>query len=744
MSRNRLAVHSSILFIWLLFMPIFAHSAGDDTSGVEQVKESVEIPGAIVNSADDTTTGPGFLSRWLHMLDSDIDGASKESSVLAYTTQVPGDLAKALNIAGGEKGASGVMWLLLKSVMSIVIGLLVVFLLKKTLQTRLAPLTQLVPPEGEGLSKLAAGTLRSLPELVSLIVLALSSSLFFLLIAGGISSEGRMVYQLILGIVLVFLSFKIISNIIFSPGDKSIRFFSINESLVRPLHLAFVLSLTLLASALLFMRCFNELGAQPQTLSWLAIILGSMIIAIIAYIILYLRKPVMAFLQVESEHEESSWLKQNFAQYWHFPVLLYVAVIWFIWIGQEATGTAVRNGSFVISVLIAPIYLGLSHMGKVLIGSVVESLGIGQQEEADETPSLEEQNSSAVEIAAKAHSFFRIILIVVLSIWILSLWGYNFPYASYAMKAIFESLVVIGLALFCWRYASEFIEKKMADSTPEIENKEEGGDNEFGGAVSRERSHTLLPMLRKAIATILIVMVALIIVSSLGVNIGPLLAGAGVLGLAVGFGAQKLVTDVLSGFFFLLDDAFRVGEYIQAGKIRGTVEAITLRNVLLRHHLGMLQVVPHSDLGAVTNYNRGGIVIKFPLEFSYDADIDKVRKIIKKVGQEMLADEELGDGFLLPMKSQGVYSITNSVMVIRVKFTAKPGQQFVIKREAFRRLTEAFNAKGIYYAHRKVIVDFPADVQQSNVSEQTQEKALQAGAAAAITPPVVQQIESNE
>jgi small-conductance mechanosensitive channel len=141
---------------------------------------------------------------------------------------------------------------------------------------------------------------------------------------------------------------------------------------------------------------------------------------------------------------------------------------------------------------------------------------------------------------------------------------------------------------------------------------------------------------------------------------------------------------------------------------------------------------------------RGGIVIKFPLEFSYDADIDKVRKIIKKVGQEMLADEELGDGFLLPMKSQGVYSITNSVMVIRVKFTAKPGQQFVIKREAFRRLTEAFNAKGIYYAHRKVIVDFPADVQQSNVSEQTQEKALQAGAAAAITSPVVQQIESNE
>ena len=239
-------------------------------------------------------------------------------------------------------------------------------------------------------------------------------------------------------------------------------------------------------------------------------------------------------------------------------------------------------------------------------------------------------------------------------------------------------------------------------------------------------------MLRKLIGTVLVVMVLLIVISSLGVNIAPLLAGAGVVGLAIGFGAQKLVSDVLSGFFFLLDDAFRVGEYIQAGSIKGTVEAITLRNVMLRHHRGMLQVVPHSDLGAITNYMRGGIVIKFPLEFPYDTNIDQVRKIIKKVGIAMLEDEELGDDFILPVKSQGVNEITNSVMVIRVKFTAKPGKQFVIKREAFRRITEALNAKGIYYAHRKVIVDFPEDARMDTQSEQGRQQALEAGAAAAL------------
>jgi hypothetical protein len=119
------------------------------------------------------------------------------------------------------------------------------------------------------------------------------------------------------------------------------------------------------------------------------------------------------------------------------------------------------------------------------------------------------------------------------------------------------------------------------------------------------------------------------------------------------------------------------------------------------------QIIPHSELGAITNYMRGGIVVKFNLEFPYDANIDKIRKVIKKVGKAMLEDEELGKDFIKPVKSQGVREIANSVMGIRVKFTANPGAHFVIRREAYKRITEALNKKGIYYAHRKVIVDVP-------------------------------------
>jgi ABC-type cobalamin/Fe3+-siderophores transport system ATPase subunit len=143
-----------------------------------------------------------------------------------------------------------------------------------------------------------------------------------------------------------------------------------------------------------------------------------------------------------------------------------------------------------------------------------------------------------------------------------------------------------------------------------------------------------------------------------------------------------------------------------------------------------LQIIPHSELGAITNYMRGGIIVKFNLEFPYDADIDKIRKVIKKVGKAMLADEELGKDFIKPVKSQGVREIANSVMVIRVKFTANPGAHFVIRREAYKRITEALNKKGIYYAHKKVIVDIPSGLEGSENSAQAGFIAKGAGAAA--------------
>ena len=309
----------------------------------------------------------------------------------------------------------------------------------------------------------------------------------------------------------------------------------------------------------------------------------------------------------------------------------------------------------------------------------------------------------------------RTVIIFGLLLWLLGIWGFKIPFTEDIIDVGFNVLVTLVLAFVSWRILNSFINRKLESAEPDEKEKSDQADDEWGGAATLDRSYTLLPILRKFIGIVMVVMVTLIVLSSMGINIGPLLAGAGVAGLAIGFGAQKLVADVLSGIFYLVDDAFRVGEYIQAGSVSGSVETISLRNVMLRHHRGMLQIVPFSDLGSITNFMRGGIIVKFNLQFPYDTNIDKVRKTIKKVGQQMLNDPEMGSDFIQPVKSGGVREMGDSVMTIRVKFTAKPGAHFVIRREAFKRITAALEAQSIHYAHRKVIVE----VAQANLSNGT-------------------------
>ena len=734
--------HRCILMLCALFLLLPIATMADDKETAVQEQRILDADKA-AEQADEVVAEVSkqqkkLLATWLHLLDSGEDTDDIAASVLTYAPKVPADLARILQSTAGEGKSVSFLAVLWRTVLAIGLAYLAVRALLALFRKRLAQFGQAAPSEAGGGSKVWLGLIGNLPRLAAFLLFGIIAIIIFLLLAGDVGIKGRMFFQTGLGTILSFMISVVVGRIIFAPGDSKARPLDIAESLAKPLYRAFYIFVGILLSGMLLVKFVEELGAAPQTVSWVIIALGSVVIIIYGYLIYSLKQPVADGLIDQLEKQEAGLVKKQLAGYWHVSGLIYLMLVWLFWIGQQLTGSEGRSVSLIVSMFIVPLYFVLNHVGKVLINESVESLGLGQisddefPEDAEEAFKIEERENKKRRISLRAHQVFKIILFVVLLIWFLSLWGISIPFASAALNAVFDSLVAIALALVTWRFANSYIARKLEDSEPKEEQKEEDVDDEFGGAAQRGRSYTLLPMLRKVIGTVLVVMVLLIVISSLGVNIAPLLAGAGVVGLAIGFGAQKLVSDVLSGFFFLLDDAFRIGEYIQAGSIKGTVEAITLRNVMLRHHLGMLQVVPHSDLGAVTNYMRGGIVIKFPLEFPYDTNIDQVRKIIKKVGIAMLEDQELGDDFILPVKSQGVNEITNSVMVIRVKFTAKPGKQFVIKREAFRRITEALNAKGIYYAHRKVIVDFPEEDKIDRQDEQARKQALEAGAAAAI------------
>ncbi len=218
------------------------------------------------------------------------------------------------------------------------------------------------------------------------------------------------------------------------------------------------------------------------------------------------------------------------------------------------------------------------------------------------------------------------------------------------------------------------------------------------------RLATVLPVLRGVVLTTVFGLTGLVLLSRLGVDIGPLLAGFGILGLAISFGSQALVRDIVSGFFFMLEDAFRVGEYVDNGRLKGTVEKISLRSMQLRHQSGQIHTVPFGQVQSLTNASRDWATLKFNVRLDHSADIEKARKTIKKVGLALLEDPECGPHFIAPLKMQGIADITDSAIVIRLKFTAKPNQASMLQREALKRVYRGLNEAEVPFASNAVTV----------------------------------------
>ena len=212
------------------------------------------------------------------------------------------------------------------------------------------------------------------------------------------------------------------------------------------------------------------------------------------------------------------------------------------------------------------------------------------------------------------------------------------------------------------------------------------------------RLSTLMPVLRVIAGVTILILGSLLVLSELGINITPLIAGASVLGLAVSFGSQSLVRDIVSGMFFLAEDAFRVGEYLDSGRVKGTVEGFTIRSIRLRHQNGQLHIVPFGQLGHITNFSRDWTTVKFNIAFKNDTDVELLRKTVKKIGIDMMTEAAFEKELLQPLKMQGIVDIKDASLIIRFKFTAKPKNPSLIQRTAIRRMYEAFPSKGIQFA----------------------------------------------
>lgn len=282
-----------------------------------------------------------------------------------------------------------------------------------------------------------------------------------------------------------------------------------------------------------------------------------------------------------------------------------------------------------------------------------------------------------------------------------------------------EIIMILLIADLIWSLIKTFLDERMSAS-----NSGHGGDE--GGGAGLSRIETLLPLLKNFALTVIVIMVAMVTLSSLGVDIGPLIAGAGVVGLALGFGSQALVRDVVAGVFFLLDDAFRLGEYIEVDNLRGRVENISIRSMQLRHHRGPLQTVPFGEIKSIVNHSRDWVIVKLEFRVPFETDVNKIKKLVKKLSADLLNDPLIGDSFIEPLKSQGVRRMEEFNMVIGLKYTSKPGEQFTIRKTVYQSVLAMFKENGIQMASRNVKVDVPADATPEQKQEAVAAAAQQA------------------
>jgi small-conductance mechanosensitive channel len=260
------------------------------------------------------------------------------------------------------------------------------------------------------------------------------------------------------------------------------------------------------------------------------------------------------------------------------------------------------------------------------------------------------------------------------------------------IRGLLEALVILVIADLLWQVVRVLIDERLAGDQPPIDALD---DEELR---RQARLRTLLPVLRNFAFFIVLVMASLSALAAMGLQIGPLLAGAGVVGIAVGFGAQTLVRDILSGVFFLLDDAFRVGEQIESGDIRGTVESFSLRSVKLRHLNGQLHTVPFGDLKAITNYSRDWVVESLHVVVTYDTDLDLLESVVETVSDQLMANPSVATELIEPLRSLGVQAMVDTGMQVGMMFKTRPGRQFAVRRVAYSQIRTAFAAHGIRFA----------------------------------------------
>jgi small conductance mechanosensitive channel len=376
-------------------------------------------------------------------------------------------------------------------------------------------------------------------------------------------------------------------------------------------------------------------------------------------------------------------LRNLFADIWHVLAIVYVVAIYGVWALQVEGGFQFLFSATVMTAIV----LLLARLAAAGLRRVV-ARGFRLSDEVKRRfPGLEQRANRYTSFVQHAlqGAVYMLAGLVLLEVWGIEALDWWVSEAGRRVSARLATILLIFVAAFVvWELTSLLVDRYFEERDATGERVERSA-----------RMRTLLPLLRNAVRVFLVLMVGLTALSELGVNIAPLLAGAGVVGLAIGFGAQTLVKDIITGIFNLIEDTIAVGDVVDLGGHAGVVEGMTIRTVRLRDLSGSVHTVPWGEVSGVLNMTKEFSFAVIDAGVAYREDVDQVIEVLKEIGAEMQADPEFGPLILEPLEVLGLDSFGDSAVNIRVRFKTRPIKQWAVRREFNRRMKRAFDARGI-------------------------------------------------
>ncbi|MGF7159785.1 small conductance mechanosensitive channel [Rhodoligotrophos appendicifer] len=573
------------------------------------------------------------------------------------------------------------LWNAISDVALVGLGLFVAFLIVRLVTDRVQAMVARRSTGGGWLASAMWLTVATLVDALG-VVLAWGAGYVIALNIGGWGGRLGINQTLLLNAFLVVELFKVLMRSVLEPDRPSLRFLPLSDTSATYWYFWLSRIVSMLGYTFMFAAPIVSTSVSHEAAQALRILVMFTVITMAVVIVLQNRDRVRAVLCRRAEMGRDGLLSRTLAflgNYWHIIAILYLVALFVTWLANPMEALSFMIAATVQSLIAVAI-------GAVVIAFTTRFVSVGLRVPDDlreRLPLLERRLNAFVP---RVLQVVRTIVLIGVIVAIAHVWGlidFISWIASDAGQHVTGSvmsaalIILVGIAIYLG--VSSWVEYRL---------------NPNYGKVPTARERTLLSLFRNAFTIALCVIILMLALAQIGVNIAPLLAGAGVLGLAIGFGAQKLVQDIITGAFIQFENAMNEGDVVSLGSFSGVVERLTIRSVSIRSLDGTLHLIPFSSVDSVSNMMKGFSFHVAEIGVAYRENIGEVKEAMQEAFDKLLQTSHK-DHIIGPLDMHGVTGFGDSAVMVRARIKTMPGQHWGTGRTYNELIKEVFDARGI-------------------------------------------------